>query len=202
NEMLQVDGKKMSKSLGNFFTVRDLLEQGVPGEVIRFVMLSTHYRKPMDWTEEKSDQAKDTLKKWALFIQEVEASDDLDEDFVSALSNDLNTPQAISELHKMSKQGRYSDLKRSVEFLNISLPLPQAEKDVFANIAQGEEFGEQIQKLIRALLDARKIKDYATADKIRDGLKDAGVSLSYDKDGGVTYKRESNFDTSKLEALK
>ncbi|WP_295314142.1 cysteine--tRNA ligase, partial [Roseobacter sp.] len=53
NEMLQVEGKKMSKSLGNFFTVRDLLEQGVPGEVIRFVMLSTHYRKPMDWTEKK-----------------------------------------------------------------------------------------------------------------------------------------------------
>ena len=55
NEMLQVEGKKMSKSLGNFFTVRDLLEQGVPGEVIRFVSISmTHYRKPMDWTQEKA----------------------------------------------------------------------------------------------------------------------------------------------------
>jgi cysteinyl-tRNA synthetase len=57
NEMLQVEGKKMSKSLGNFFTVRDLLDQGVPGEVIRFVMLSTHYRKPMDWTEKKREEA-------------------------------------------------------------------------------------------------------------------------------------------------
>jgi cysteinyl-tRNA synthetase len=54
NEMLQVEGKKMSKSLGNFFTVRDLLDQGVPGEVIRFVMLSTHYSKPMDWTEKSA----------------------------------------------------------------------------------------------------------------------------------------------------
>jgi cysteinyl-tRNA synthetase len=54
NEMLQVEGKKMSKSLGNFFTVRDLLDEGVPGEVIRFVMLSTHYSKPMDWTEKKA----------------------------------------------------------------------------------------------------------------------------------------------------
>ena len=61
NEMLQVEGKKMSKSLGNFFTVRDLLDQGVPGEVIRFVMLSTHYRKPMDWTEKKRDEAKGHL---------------------------------------------------------------------------------------------------------------------------------------------
>ncbi len=64
NEMLQVEGKKMSKSLGNFFTVHDLLEQGVPGEVIRFVMLSTHYRKPMDWTEKKRAEAERTLRKW------------------------------------------------------------------------------------------------------------------------------------------
>jgi cysteinyl-tRNA synthetase len=60
NEMLQVEGKKMSKSLGNFFTVRDLLDQGVPGEVIRFVMLSTHYSKPMDWTEKKREEAEKT----------------------------------------------------------------------------------------------------------------------------------------------
>jgi cysteinyl-tRNA synthetase len=64
NEMLQVEGKKMSKSLGNFFTVRDLLEQGVPGEVIRFVMLSTHYSKPMDWTEKKREEAEKTLERW------------------------------------------------------------------------------------------------------------------------------------------
>jgi len=63
NEMLQVEGKKMSKSLDNFFTVRDLLEQGVPGEVIRFVMLSTHYRKPMDWTARKVAEAEATLRK-------------------------------------------------------------------------------------------------------------------------------------------
>jgi cysteinyl-tRNA synthetase len=62
NEMLQVEGKKMSKSLGNFFTVRDLLDQGVPGEVIRFVMLSTHYSKPMDWTEKKREEAEKTLR--------------------------------------------------------------------------------------------------------------------------------------------
>ncbi|HSG55187.1 MAG TPA: cysteine--tRNA ligase, partial [Paracoccaceae bacterium] len=64
NEMIQVEGKKMSKSLGNFFTVRDLLDQGVPGEVIRYVFLMTHYRKPMDWTAEKAAQAEATLRKW------------------------------------------------------------------------------------------------------------------------------------------
>ena len=64
NEMLQVDGKKMSKSLGNFFTVRDLLDQGYPGEVIRFVFLSTHYSKPMDWNNSKALEAKNILRKW------------------------------------------------------------------------------------------------------------------------------------------
>ena len=64
NEMLQVEGKKMSKSLGNFFTVRDLLDQGYAGEVIRFVFLSTHYGKPMDWTDAKAKEAEKTLRKW------------------------------------------------------------------------------------------------------------------------------------------
>ncbi|MEM6341676.1 MAG: cysteine--tRNA ligase, partial [Pseudomonadota bacterium] len=73
NEMLQVEGKKMSKSLGNFFTVRDLLDQGVPGEVIRFVMLSTHYRKPMDWTEKKREEAEATLRKWYGIAEEASA---------------------------------------------------------------------------------------------------------------------------------
>jgi cysteinyl-tRNA synthetase len=68
NEMLQVEGKKMSKSLGNFFTVRDLLDQGVSGEVIRFVMLSTHYRKPMDWTEAKRQEAEKLLRNIAQFF--------------------------------------------------------------------------------------------------------------------------------------
>ena len=87
NEMLQVEGKKMSKSLGNFFTVRDLLDQGVPGEVIRFVMLSTHYRKPMDWTEKKRAEAETTLRKWrkltdgvALDMGQERASDALADD--------------------------------------------------------------------------------------------------------------------------
>ncbi|MEE9389241.1 MAG: cysteine--tRNA ligase, partial [Paracoccaceae bacterium] len=75
NEMLQVEGKKMSKSLGNFFTVRDLLEQGVPGEVIRFVMLSTHYRKPMDWTEEKATESKRNLYRWRENLSGINPSD-------------------------------------------------------------------------------------------------------------------------------
>jgi cysteinyl-tRNA synthetase len=78
NEMLQVEGKKMSKSLGNFFTVRDLLEQGVPGEVIRFVMLSTHYSKPMDWTEKKREEAEGTNSHLAERAADIRAEPDAD----------------------------------------------------------------------------------------------------------------------------
>ncbi|MGL6209109.1 MAG: cysteine--tRNA ligase, partial [Paracoccaceae bacterium] len=100
NEMLQVEGKKMSKSLGNFFTVRDLLDQGVPGEVIRFVMLGTHYSKPMDWTKEKELEAEFKLHR---SIELIEMYGDLnearlmepDEQVVSALADDLNTHEAV-----------------------------------------------------------------------------------------------------------
>ena len=72
--MLNVEGEKMSKSLGNFFTVRDLLDRGIPGEVIRFVLLSTHYRQPLDWTERaRSRRRRRTLRKWrALMSKAVE----------------------------------------------------------------------------------------------------------------------------------
>ncbi|NNF25441.1 MAG: cysteine--tRNA ligase [Rhodobacteraceae bacterium] len=99
NEMLQVEGRKMSKSLGNFFTVHDLLEQGVPGEVIRFVMLSTHYRKPMDWTERKREEAEATLRKWRRLTDGVEPADEPEPAFLNSLCEDLNTPLAISHLH-------------------------------------------------------------------------------------------------------
>ena len=104
NEMLQVEGKKMSKSLGNFFTVRDLLEQGVPGEVIRFVLLGTHYGKPMDWTKEKAEQAEATLRKWRGLVAGVEPLGDVDPEVIETLADDLNTAGAFARLHELAKQ--------------------------------------------------------------------------------------------------
>ncbi|MBQ0749586.1 MAG: cysteine--tRNA ligase, partial [Roseovarius sp.] len=103
NEMLQVEGKKMSKSLGNFFTVRDLLDQGVPGEVIRFVFLSTHYRKPMDWTAEKAREAEKTLGKWRNLTNSARSGGRADPRVLAMLYDDLNTWGAISLLHEMAK---------------------------------------------------------------------------------------------------
>ncbi|WP_374372087.1 cysteine--tRNA ligase [Tabrizicola sp.] len=103
NEMLQVEGKKMSKSLGNFFTVRDLLDQGTPGEVIRFVLLMTHYRSPMDWTAEKARQAEATLRKWREITAEVSASPVPLKRFDAILADDLNTAGAIAILHEIAE---------------------------------------------------------------------------------------------------
>ena len=95
NEMLQVEGRKMSKSLGNFFTVRDLLDQGVPGEVIRFVMLSTHYRKPMDWTEKKAKLAKrNVVKAGELRMKRCNTPVDPTSSVVEMLSDDLEHASA------------------------------------------------------------------------------------------------------------
>ena len=98
NEMLQVEGRKMSKSLGNFFTVRDLLDRGIPGEVIRFVLLSTHYGKPMDWTERKVEEAEKTLRRW---YGVAEPAGEVPGDVLAALCDDLNTHQAMAGLHRL-----------------------------------------------------------------------------------------------------
>ena len=120
NEMLQVEGKKMSKSLGNFFTVRDLLDQGVPGEVIRFVMLSTHYSKPMDWTERKREEAERTLRDWAYACLNAEAGD-IDADVEHALAEDLNTSGAIAALHEIYSSGDSGELLSSAGLLGFDL---------------------------------------------------------------------------------
>ncbi|MEM9198858.1 MAG: cysteine--tRNA ligase, partial [Pseudomonadota bacterium] len=105
NGFLQVEGEKMSKSLGNFFTVRDLLDQGWPGEVIRFVLLSTHYRKPMDWTEKAAEEAMKTLRKWRALGAGIEPTPSAASAVADALGDDLNTPLAIASLHERAREG-------------------------------------------------------------------------------------------------
>jgi len=118
NEMLQVEGKKMSKSLGNFFTVRDLLDQGVPGEVIRFVMLSTHYRKPMDWTRESAETAKKTLQGWRQITEFVKPTKPTKK-ILAALTDDLNTSLALSELEAIAERKDAGALKASANLLGL-----------------------------------------------------------------------------------
>ncbi|MFT6444668.1 cysteinyl-tRNA synthetase [Sulfitobacter pontiacus] len=199
NEMLQVEGKKMSKSLGNFFTVRDLLDQGVPGEVIRFVMLSTHYRKPMDWTEKKRDEAEKTLRKWyrQIGLSTTKLGDDVHDGTLAALADDLNTPDAITNCHALSTGGDVSQLRQSMAFLGLfdgTIP-DWARIDGFSDAEAG-----LIQDLLQRRQTARQSKDFNLADKIRDEMLGAGV-LVKDTGAEAHFERLPNFDATKLDRL-
>jgi cysteinyl-tRNA synthetase len=185
NEMLQVEGKKMSKSLGNFFTVRDLLDQGIPGEVIRFVLLSTHYGKPMDWTAEKAVQATLGLGRWAALVRNVEPSD-IDPEVLMALSSDLNTPMALARLHKLYLDGEAGRLRASANLLGLLEDVEQnwtEAEGLSVRLRSARNLAERLGDKIRR---ARDQKDYATADAIRKSLVELGVKVSIDSTGVST----------------
>ncbi|WP_428515901.1 cysteine--tRNA ligase [Roseovarius sp.] len=204
NEMLQVEGKKMSKSLGNFFTVKDLLDQGIPGEVIRFVFLSTHYRKPMDWTAEKAREAKKTIKNWRSQTREVEPSE-VPEDVLALLADDLNTPGVITALHRMANEGEFSKLKAVGVLLGL---LRNEMGDWAAGLHTMEdlvndhvEAYDLASELAERLDAARAEKNYEEADRIRKVLQEAGFEVKTSANG-TSVEPNSDFDPAKLEALK
>jgi len=217
NEMLQVEGKKMSKSLGNFFTVRDLLDQGVPGEVIRFVFLQTHYSKPMDWTEEKAKQAEATLRKWRVLTSRTVAGAPLPS-VIGALADDLNTAGALAELHAAAGRGDVSGLLASANLLGFLTPdmggwaLPPITGTMSATesgqdtaTAQGRvdrpAFVDLIEQLLAERVAARKARDWIRSDALRDVFAAAGVIVK-DTPYGAEWELSPDFDPAKLEALK
>jgi len=195
NEMLQVEGKKMSKSLDNFFTVHDLLEQGVPGEVIRFVFLSTHYRKPMDWTAKKAEEAAATLRKW--YAQADRALDNSKPyiGVIQALADDLNTSQAIAAIHQLSHGDDLPSLRASLKLLGLmgeTTPNWASRPDV--------DLSKLEQQLYSIRETAMQTKDFSEVDRLKSALIDAGVEVRMSK-AGVELIAGPNFDPSKLEAL-
>ncbi|MFD0980710.1 cysteine--tRNA ligase [Tropicimonas aquimaris] len=181
NEMLQVEGKKMSKSLGNFFTVHDVLEQGIPGEVIRFVYLSTHYRKPMDWTAEKAREAKKTLSKWRAQTRGVMPGD-VHPMVLTHLANDLNTAGAINELHGLSAASDVTTLLASANLLGLLTEDLGGWEDV------GPADGTDLSKLddvrswlIAAREKAFETKNFSEVDRLKAALAGAGVEVRMSK---------------------
>jgi cysteinyl-tRNA synthetase len=193
NEMVQVEGKKMSKSLGNFFTVRDLLDQGWPGEVIRFVMLSTHYRKPMDWTAEKAREAENTLRRWRGMVADCEAGA-MPEGVVSALADDLNTAGAISELHRLAAAAQAPALKAGAGLLGLLTPELGGWETVSVDLDALAD------RLDVARAHAKRTKDFSEVDRMKAALVAAGVEVRMSKDG-VDLVPAVGFDPAKLDGL-
>ena len=193
NEMLQVEGKKMSKSLGNFFTVHDLLEQGVPGEVIRFVFLSTHYGKPMDWTAKKAGEAEATLRKWRALTDGVEPGE-VSQAIVDALADDLNTAGAIAELHKLAGAGDAAGLLAGAQMLGLLTV-------ELGDWAKGVDLSAYEVLLADTRAKAMETKDFSDVDRIKAALVEAGVEVRMSK-AGVELLPAAGFDAAKLEGLK
>jgi cysteinyl-tRNA synthetase len=191
NGFLTVNKEKMSKSLGNFITVNDLLEKGIEGEVIRYLLLSTHYRKPLDFNEELLNIAKKSLQS---FHGALEGFDDIpeidpEEQVIDALNNDLNTPLVLSILHGYcSDINRESDLDKKTKSASL---LKSAAKLIGLLDAPQEKslLDAEIMKLISEREIARKEKNWAKTDEIRDGLKAQGILLEDNKDGSSSWKR-------------
>lgn len=190
NGHLMVNGAKMSKSLGNFYTVRDLLSE-YHGEVIRYAMLSTHYRQPLDFTKENLSLAKHALDKLYRVLedsQSVEDSNELHDATFEALIDDINTPLAMTHLHELATAYNISKditlaqkMKRAAAFLGILQHNPSTWFKI--SFGEGRLSPAAIDDLIERRKNARIAKNFIEADTVRKELDNAGVILEDSLDG-------------------
>ncbi|MEM7777189.1 MAG: DALR domain-containing protein, partial [Pseudomonadota bacterium] len=192
NGFLQVEGEKMSKSLGNFITIHDLLAtdgfggQKWPGRVLRWAMLATHYRQPLDWTVDRLTQARNTLADFADLIADVPPSDAPNDDVIAALLDDLNTPSAMSIVHGIAKSARRGNTERAADLSAtlrfLGLYGGETREDFMAGRAVHEVDETQVEALVAERLEARKAKNWAESDRLRDELAALGVQVKDSKD--------------------
>ena len=185
NGFLQVEGDKMSKSLGNFVTIRELLADW-PGEVLRLNMLKTHYRSPIDWTLKALEESAKTLDDWYWVAADIKGGRPSDV-VIEALSDDLNTPQMIASLHGVrnsaasgNEQDRdeFAASLRLLGFLSESAAAWNGRKQQISGVD-----AKQIDALISDRTAARARKDFKESDRIRDELAAMGVVIKDAKDG-------------------
>lgn len=205
NAYVDIDGEKMSKSLGNFRTVRDLL-QSYRGEVLRFALLSAHYRSPLNFSAALLEQAQTTLDSLYSTLRDVQHVDiDRSKDvclaqepFYHALNDDLNTPIAIAEIHALAKQlhkaeaGAKPSLKARILVAGNLLGILQQDAAEWLQGAVSEDAisAEEIEALITERREAKLAKDYSRADEVRQALLAQGVVLE-DSREGTQWKRKS-----------
>jgi cysteinyl-tRNA synthetase len=192
NGFLQVEGDKMSKSTGNFVTIRELLADW-PGEVLRLNMLKTHYRSPMDWTVKGLEESEKTLDEWHALSEVIDVDSFEPKIFPSieeALCDDLNTPKAISELHQLRNKAVHGKGVEFLESLVLSLKSIGFLKMSSKHWATRKQARRGVDgKIVDALLDQRRAarvrKDFKESDRIRDELAAMGVVLKDGKDSAT-----------------
>ncbi len=204
NGYITVSGEKMSKSLGNFFTLREILAVA-PGEAIRYALLSGHYRKPLDWSPEAVSQARASLDRLYKALQGAGPATPGSEDaevpgaIIEALSDDLNTPRALAELHAIAGElnsatdGRERErhaarLRSAGRFLGFLQSDPVAWFRWQPRDADGLGDAE-IDAMVEARRKARSNKDFAEADRLRDELAARGVVLEDTREGTTWYRQ-------------
>lgn len=196
NGMLTVNGEKMSKSLGNFITVHQLLEK-MPGELVRMVLLSSHYRQPLDWNDQIVQQSKQALDRLynALRGRKINETQEMHEPVKAALEDDLNTPLAISALHdlatrinKAATDKEKSELASSLKVSGSWLGLLQEDPESWFK-GNNELDESKILKLIELRNQARADKNFQEADRVRDTLLEQGILLE-DGPNGTIWRQQ------------
>lgn len=194
NGFLQVEGQKMSKSLGNFYTINELMETETfggrkwPGEVLRLAMLMTHYREPIDFSVRRLEEAENILRKWKRAADGADASGGLPEGLLSVLSDDLATPAAVQLLSQVAARAlddvaEAPRLRAALAFLGFSLQAAELDRP-------------EVERTIARRLDLIAAKNWAEADKIRDELLAQGVQLKDGKDP-VTGERITTWEVKR-----
>ena len=199
NGLVQMDKAKMSKSLGNVLLVKDLVKK-VPGEVIRFSLLSTHYRQPLIWNQRLIDQSNTVLNNMYSLLAETKDLDsnekNIDKEFLESLYDDLNTPKAISVLHSLFKRLKKSPKDSSLRALligsaNLIGILKNDPIEWFESKNKDVDI-EMINNLIEKRRMAREEKDYEKSDTIRDQLLNMGIFIEDTQEGPVWKKISIN----------
>jgi cysteinyl-tRNA synthetase len=193
NGFLQVEGEKMSKSLGNFVTIHELLRttrfggREWPGEVLRLAMLRTHYRQPIDWTVKALEEAEATLDRWYEIVGDVETASEIAPGVLDALADDLNTPEAVASLHRLGGQTSAPELlKASANLLGL-LQQTQSERLATA-LSEAKIDAAEINAIVAERAQARAARNWTESDRLRDHLAALGVAIKDNKDGATTWE--------------
>ncbi len=202
NGFVRVNEEKMSKSLGNFFTVREVLKQYRP-EIIRFFILSSHYRSPLNYSDEQLNEAQAALTRLYIALRGTAAATttalatDYVQRFEDAMNDDFNTPVALAILFDLARELNTAKTEKHTEKVNSLaltlthlahiLGLLDMEADVFL---QGDQQDTNIEQKIQLRTEAKKAKNWSLADQLRDELKAMNVILEDTPDGKTTWRQE------------